>query len=157
VDGRTVLDIFVDADGCPVKAEVYRVANRYGLAVTLVANSRMRVPDEANARLVVDGDQYDAADDWIVENIDSDDIAITADVLLAQRCLRKGARVIGPRGRVFREESIGSAVAMRDLSAHLREIGVTTGGPTPMRKRDRSEFLQRLDEEIQSVRRSRGL
>jgi uncharacterized protein len=132
-----LLDIYVDADGCPVKQEVYRVARRYGLKVILVANARMRIPDDDAVELVVVGNQFDAAD----------------DIPLADRCLKAGARVLGLRGRAFREDSIGSALANRELLAHLRETGTITGGPAPFRKRDRSQFLQRLDEIIQSVRR----
>ena len=148
-----MLDIYVDADGCPVKQEVYRVATRYGLRVILVANSRMRVPDRDSVELVRVDDQLDAADNWIVEHIAENDIVISGDIPLAYRCLKKGARVLGPRGRVFTEESIGSALATRDLLAHLRELGTITGGPAPFEKRDRSEFLQRLDETVQAIRR----
>jgi uncharacterized protein len=148
-----LLDIYVDADGCPVKQEVYRVARRYGLKVILVANARMRIPDDDAVELVVVGNQFDAADDWIVTHVDKDDIVITGDIPLADRCLKAGARVLGLRGRAFREDSIGSALANRELLAHLRETGTITGGPAPFRKRDRSQFLQRLDEIIQSVRR----
>jgi uncharacterized protein YaiI (UPF0178 family) len=148
-----LLDIYVDADGCPVKQEVYRVATRYGLKVILVANARMRVPDRDAIELVLVDDQLDAADDWIVEHITENDIVISGDIPLAYRCLKKGARVLGPRGRVFTEESIGSALATRDLSAHLRELGTITGGPAPLEKRDRSQFLQRLDEIVQAIRR----
>jgi uncharacterized protein YaiI (UPF0178 family) len=152
---RTVLHVYVDADACPVKQEVYRVAGRYGLDVTLVANSRMRVPDEAWIRLeVVDGG-FDAADDWIVDHVGAHDIVITADILLADRCLKEGARVIGTTGKEFTGENIGSAVATRGILSELRGAGEITGGPPPIQKRDRSQFLQRLDEVIQSIRRSR--
>lgn len=150
-----MLDIYVDADGCPVKEEVYRVAARYGLKVILVANAWMRVPYEDKVELVVVGDELDAADDWIAEHVQPDDVVITADVPLAHRCVQVGARVLSPRGRVFDPENVGGALAARDLSAYLREIGLQTGGPAPFEKRDRSEFLQRLDEVIQAVRRSR--
>lgn len=151
-----MLDIYVDADGCPVKQEVYRVATRYDLKVILVANSRMRVPDRESVKLVLVDDQLDAADNWIVEHITENDIVISGDIPLAYRCLKKGARVLGPRGRVFTEESIGSALATRDLLAHLRELGTITGGPAPFKKRDRSQFLQRLDEIVQTTRREQG-
>jgi uncharacterized protein YaiI (UPF0178 family) len=149
-----MLDIYVDADGCPVKNEIYRVAARYDLKVFLVANARMRVPrEEENVELVLVGDELDAADDWIVERVQPDDVVITADVPLAARCVKAGARVLGPRGRIYDEASVGSALAARDLSAYLREIGLQTGGPAPFAKRDRSQFLQRLDQVIQAVRR----
>jgi hypothetical protein len=150
------LHIFVDADACPVKQEVYRVAKRYGLEVTLVSNSWMRVLDEAWLTLEVVGDGFDEADDWIVDHCRSDDIVVTADIPLAARCLKEGARVIGPTGRPFTENNIGSAVATRDLLAELRGAGEITGGPPPITKRDRSLFLQKLDEAIQSIRRHMG-
>ena len=150
-----MLNIFVDADACPVKQEVYRVAKRYHLDVTLVANSWMRVPDEPWINLEVVGDGFDAADDWIVEHVQSDDIVITADVPLASRCLKAGARVIGSTGKPFTENNIGLSVATRDLLADLRGAGEITGGPPPMEKRDRSRFLQQLDEVIQSIRRTK--
>ncbi len=148
-----MLHIFVDADACPVKQEVYRVANRYGLDVTLVANSWMRVPDERWLRLEVVGDGFDAADDWIVDQVQPHDIVITADIPLASRCIKEGARVIGSTGKPFTEDNIGSALATRDLLSELRGAGEITGGPPPLQKRDRSRFLQQLDEVIQSIRR----
>lgn len=149
-----MLDIFVDADGCPVKQEVYRVAKRYGLKVILVSNSWMRVPDEDWLERVVVGGQLDAADDWIVEHVTRGDIVISGDIPLASRCLEKGVPVLGPRGRVFTEGSIGEALANRELLTHLRDLGTMTGGPAPFEKRDRSRFLQRLDETIQDVMRT---
>ena len=148
-----MLHIYVDADACPVKQEVYRVARRYGLEVTLVANSWMRVPDEPWLVLEVVGDGFDAADDWIVEQLGPADVVVTADVPLASRCLKAGARVIGPTGRPFTDDNIGQAVATRDLLAGIRGAGEMTGGPPPITKRDRSRFLQQLDEVIQSIRR----
>ena len=148
-----MLDIFVDADACPVKQEVYRVANRYGLNVTLVSNSWMRSPPEDRINLVVVDGRLDAADDWIVEHVDENDIVISGDIPLASRCLDKGALVLGPSGRVFTDESIGEALATREFLSQLRELGTVTGGPAPFRKRDRSRFLQRLDETIQAVRK----
>ncbi len=149
-----MLHIFVDADACPVKQEVYRVARRYHLDVTLVSNSWMRVPDEASIRLEVVEEGFDAADDWIVEHAQPEDIVITADIPLASRCLGKGARVIGHTGKPFTDSNIGQAVSTRDLLAELRGAGEITGGPAPFRKRDRSRFLQTLDETIQSIRRT---
>jgi uncharacterized protein len=148
-----VLHIFVDADACPVKQEVYRVAGRYGLAVTLVANSRMRVPDEKWISLEVVSGGFDAADDWIAKHVESLDIVVTADILLADRCLKEGAQVIGPSGKPFTEDNIGSAIASRELLSELRATGEITGGPPPLQKRDRSRFLQQLDNIIQSIRR----
>ncbi len=149
-----MLHIFVDADACPVKQEVYRVALRYHLDVTLVTNSWMRVPDERWIALEVVGDGFDAADDWIVEHVQPDDIVITADIPLANRCLKEGARVIGSTGKPFTQNNIGLSVATRDLLSELRGAGEITGGPPPMEKRDRSRFLQQLDEVIQSIRRT---
>lgn len=151
-----MLHIYVDADACPVKQEVYRVAKRCGLEVTLVANSWMRVPDERWLTLEVVGEGFDEADDWIVEHIQPDDIVITADIPLASRCLKNGARVIGSTGKPFTEDNIGPALATRDLLSELRGAGEITGGPPPLEKRDRSRFLQQLDELIQSIRRKRG-
>ena len=148
-----MLHIFVDADACPVKQEVYRVANRYRLDVTLVANSWMRVPNERWIDLEVVEDGLDAADDWIVEHVQPYDIVVTADIPLASRCLKEGARVIGPTGKPFTEDNICQAVATRDLLSGLREAGEITGGPPPLKKHDRSRFLHQLDEVIQSIRR----
>jgi uncharacterized protein YaiI (UPF0178 family) len=150
-----LLHIYIDADACPVKQEVYRVAKRCGLDVTLVANSWMRIPDERWLKLEVVGEGFDAADDWIVEQVQADDIVITADIPLASRCVKAGASVIGTTGKPFTENNIGSALATRDLLSELRGAGEITGGPPPLQKRDRSRFLQTLDEVIQSIRRKR--
>ena len=149
-----MLNIFIDADACPVKPGVYRVAKRYRLNVTLVANSRMRVPDERWITLETVKEGFDAADDWIVEHVQPQDIVITADIPLASRCLKRGAQVIGPTGKVFTENNIGGIVATRDLLSELRGAGEMTGGPPPLKKLDRSRFLQKLDEIIQSIRRN---
>jgi hypothetical protein len=148
-----LLHVFVDADACPVKQEVYRVAGRYRLEVTLVTNSWMRVPNESWIALEVVKDGLDAADDWIVEHVQAHDIVVTADIPLASRCLKKGASVVGSTGKPFTEVNIGEAVATRDLLSDLRGAGETTGGPPPLTKRDRSRFLQQLDQVIQSIRR----
>lgn len=148
-----LLHIFIDADACPVKQEVYRVANRYDLDVTLVANSWMRVPDERWVALEVVEDGFDAADDWIVQHVQPHDIVVTADIPLASRCLKKDACVIGPSGNPFTENNIGQAVATRDLLSELRDAGEITGEPPPLKKRDRSRFLQQLDQMIHSIRR----
>ena len=152
-----MLHIFVDADACPVKEEVYRVARRCGLNVTLVANSWMRTPTGPWIALEVVGGDSDAADDWIVEHVEPFDIVITADIPLADRCIKKGAKVIGTTGKPFTEESIGSALATRDLMEELRGAGEITGGPPPLDKRARSRFLQELDNVIQSIRRKQPL
>jgi uncharacterized protein YaiI (UPF0178 family) len=148
-----LLHIYVDADACPVKQEVYRVAERCGLDVTLVANSWMRVPDERWLKLEVVGEGFDAADDWIVDHVQADDIVVTADIPLASRCIKEGASVIGTTGKPFTENNIGSALATRDLLSELRGAGEITGGPPPLQKSDRSRFLQSLDEVIQFIRR----
>ena len=147
-----MLDIFIDGDGCPVKREVYRVARRYGLNVTLVSNSRMGAPQEDWLAVVVVNEQYNASDDWIAGHVRENDIVITGDIPLASRCLEKDARVLAPSGRIFTKESIGDAMAGRELLSHLRDLGNITGGPAAFGKRDRSRFLQRLDETIQAVR-----
>ena len=152
-----MLHIYVDADACPVKDEIYRVAQRYHLDVTVVANSRMRVPHESRIVLQVVADGFDAADDWIVEHMQLDDVVITADIPLASRCLKAGARVLGPTGKPFTDDNIGDAVATRNLLEDLRSAGEITGGPPPLQKRDRSRFLQKLDEAVQSIRRKHSL
>ncbi|MBN1580619.1 MAG: YaiI/YqxD family protein [Anaerolineae bacterium] len=148
-----MLDIYVDADGCPVKDEIYRVAARYDLDVILVANAWMRVPERDSIGLIVVDQAFDAADDWIVEHATENDIVITDDIPLAARCLKTGAQALSPRGRVFTGSNIGSALATRDFLAHLRELGTMGGGPAPFAKQDRSQFLQRLDEIIQTIKR----
>jgi uncharacterized protein YaiI (UPF0178 family) len=145
--------IYVDADACPVKDEVYRVARRYGMKVILVANSVMRIPDDELFTLVVVQGGIDVADDWIAEHAESGDIVITADIPLAARSLARGARVIGTTGRPFTEDNVGDALATRELLSELRGAGEVTGGPAPFHKRDSSRFLQALDAAIQAIRR----
>ena len=145
--------IYVDADACPVKQEVCKVARRYGLAVTFVSNARMGIPDPGTSTLVVVDGGFDAADDWIVGQVLPDDIVVTADIPLAHRCIGKHARVIGPTGRPFTEENIGQAMAMRKLMADLRDSGTITGGPPSFQKKDRSRFLHQLDQMVQSSKR----
>lgn len=148
-----MLEIYVDGDACPVKSEVYRVAQRHGLKVTLVSNSYMRTPREPWLRLVVVDGQADAADDWIASHAEAGDIVISGDIPLAARCLARGSRVLDLRGGSFTEENIGEAVASRELLAHLRDLGSVTGGPPPVGQRERSRFLHRLDETIRAIRR----
>lgn len=152
-----MLHIYVDADACPVKPEVYRVARRCRLQVTLVANVWMRVPDEPWVTLRVVGKALDEADDWIAEHVQAHDVVITADIPLASRCLKLGARVVGPTGKPFTAANIGDVVATRDLLADLREAGEVTGGPPPITQRDRSRFLQQLDQVIQAIRREQAV
>ncbi len=129
------------------------MAKRHDLVVTLVAGSWMRIPEEDNLSLQVVGEGMDAADDWIVEHLEVDDIVITADVPLAARCLEKTAYALGPTGKPFTRDNIGSTLATRDLLCALRDVGEVTGGPPPFDKRDRSRFLHRLDEAINAIRR----
>lgn len=148
-----MLHIFIDADACPVKPEVYRVAHRYKLRVTLVAGARMRIPDSDEITLRVLEQGMDAADDWIVEHLEENDIVITADIPLAARCVARGAYVIGHTGKPFSDDNIGLALATRDLLSELRQLGEVTGGPPPFNKRDRSRFLQALDKAVNEIRR----
>ena len=150
-----MLDIYIDADACPVKEEAYRVAERYGLKVFLVSASGVRPPSTPNVEAVIAGDRFDAADDWIAERAGRGDIVITADIPLAARCVDCGARVITPQGRLLDERTVGNVRATRDLMAHLREAGTVTGGPAPFARKDRSRFLAALDEAVQVVRRGR--
>jgi len=150
------MPIYVDADACPVKEEIYRVARRYGIKVYLVANAPLRVPSEDLIELVVVRGGFDSADDWIVERIGAGDIAITTDIPLAGRCLPRGCRVLSPKGTEFTEGDIGDALAMRSLLEMLRHSGEYRGGPAPMAKADRSRFLSKLDETIHAVRRGTG-
>jgi len=140
--------ILVDADACPVKDEVYKVAWRHEVSVTVVSNSRIRVPEHALIERVVVSDAFDAADDWIVEQADAKTVVITGDILLADRCLKKGASVIGPNGKPFTSASIGGAIATRAIMADLRAGAGMTGGPAPFARPDRSRFLQALDETL---------
>ena len=147
--------IYVDADACPVKPEIYRVAERYGLEVRVVANSFMATPRDRRIELVVVSDGFDAADNWIAERVGAGDIVITADIPLADRCLKAGATVIGNTGVPFTTASIGMAMASRELMSDLRAMGEITGGPRPMQQRDKSRFLSALDEAVQRLKRGR--
>ena len=146
--------ILVDADACPVKDEIYRVAERHGVPVAIVANSAFRVPVGPLVERVVVSDAFDAADDWIAERAGPATIVITADILLADRCLKTGATVIAPTGKQFTTSSIGAAIATRAIMADLRAGGDVIGGPAPFAKTDRSRFLQALDAAL--VRMKRG-
>jgi uncharacterized protein YaiI (UPF0178 family) len=144
----TPIRILVDADACPVKDEVFRVAWRHEVPVKVVSNSHMRVPDHPLIERVVVSDKFDAADDWIVSQADAKTVVVTGDILLADRCLKKGATVIGPNGKPFTAASIGGAIATRAIMADLRSGAGVTGGPAPFAKADRSRFLQALDEAL---------
>lgn len=150
-----MLDLYVDGDACPVKDEIYRVAERYGLKVFVVANNWMRVPDHPKIELVTVADGLDIADDWIAERAGDGDIAITSDIPLAARCVKNGARAIGPSGQPFTEDSIGDTLATRNLMTELRETGEIRGTGRPFTKQDRSKFLQTLDTTIQAIKRTR--
>lgn len=146
--------IYVDADACPVKEEIYRVALRHDLPVVLVANMGLRLPDRGRVSLVVVDDGFDAADDWIVEKSTPHDIVVTTDIPLAARCLERGARALNPKGHIFTPEGIGGALANREFLAQMREHGVLAGGPAPFSPRDRSQFLQALDQVVQQSLRA---
>jgi uncharacterized protein len=148
-----MLTIYVDADACPVKDEVYKVARRYALPVKVVANAPLRVPAGDRVELVV-RQGFGAADDWVAEQAGAGDVVVTADIPLAARCLTRGARVLDPKGRPFTDNDIGAALALRDLLSDLRQGDVVTGGPAPMTPRDRSRFLSKLDEAVNAVRRA---
>jgi uncharacterized protein YaiI (UPF0178 family) len=149
-----MLEIYVDADACPVKDEVYRVARRYGLKVWVVSNGGVRVPDEPGIERVIVPGGLDVADDWIAEHIGPGDIAIAADVPLASRCVKRGARVIAPDGRPFTPNSIGNDLATRNLMTTLRDTGQIRGGGRPFTGQDRSRFLGALDTAIQAIKRA---
>jgi uncharacterized protein YaiI (UPF0178 family) len=138
--------LFVDGDACPVKDEIYSVARRHGVRVTLVANTPLYVPPGVDVERIVVPGGLDAADDWIAERAAAGDLVVTADIPLAARCIDAGAAVLGTDGRPFTEDSIGGALATRDLKAHLRSAGIESRGPRPYTDKDRSRFLSRLDE-----------
>jgi uncharacterized protein YaiI (UPF0178 family) len=148
-----MLLIYIDADACPVKEEVYRVARRYEMRVLVVAKAFMRTPVHASIELI-ERAGFGEVDDWIAEQAGLGDIVITADIPLAARCLAKEARVLDPRGNAFTESDIGAALAMRELMSDLRQDGTITGGPAPMSAKDRSRFLSKLDELINALRRA---
>ena len=146
--------IFIDGDACPVKAEVERVAARHGLCVTIVSNGGLRPSANPLLRHVTVADGADAADDWIAGHIGAGDIAVTADIPLAARCLEKGAHVLGPNGKVFTSDNIGMALGMRDLSRHLREVTGNQTRQAGFSRKDRSRFLNELENCIQAVKRA---
>ena len=148
------IEIYVDADACPVKAEAYRVAERHGLKVYVVTNSFMAVPADPMIERVIVGSSFDAADDWIAERVGRGDVVITSDVPLASRCVKAGADVISPTGKAFTEASVGLALATRNLMADLRAGGQVTGGPKPFSARDRSSFLSALDLAVARLKRA---
>ncbi|WP_165226790.1 YaiI/YqxD family protein [Aquisphaera insulae] len=148
--------ILVDADACPVKEEIYRVARRHSARVFVVSNAPMFVPKEDLIELVVVRGGFDAADDWIADRAGDTDVVITSDIPLAERCLKVSARVLGPTGRVFTEDAIGDAMATRALHDMLRQSGEFGGGPKPFTKTDRSKFLSKLDETLHAVRKQMG-
>jgi len=150
-DGKPRLQ--VDADACPVKEECYRVARRHGLRVTVVSNSRIRVPDAPDIHLQLVGDGFNMADDWIADHARDGDIVVTTDIPLAARCVAQGACVVTPHGKRLDHRNIGDALATRNLLAELREGGTLGGGPPPFGDRDRSRFLQALDAAIHAMRR----
>jgi len=145
--------ILVDADACPVKEEIYKVAWRHEVPVVLVSNSYLRIPQHPLLSRIVVSDGFDAADDWIAENSDAQTVAVTADILLADRCLKAGATVLAPTGKPFTTSSIGGAIATRAIMADLRAGGDQLGGPAPFAKADRSRFLQALDTALAGLKR----
>lgn len=148
-----MLNVYIDADACPVKDEIVKVATRYGLAMYAVSNQGTRPMSVANYHVVAVGTGFDAADDWIVEHIEAADIVITSDIPLAARCLEKGASALAPTGQPFTADNIGAALAMRSLSQYLREAGEIKGNNPSFTKKDRSQFLQALDTLIHKLRR----
>ncbi len=151
-------DIYVDGDACPVREEVFRVADRLGLRVFVVSNGSrpIRPSGRPNVRMITVPATPDAADDWIAEHVTPADVCVTADIPLAARCLEKAAQALAPSGKRWTGDNIGSALAGREVSRHMRELGMTTGGPAPLTKQDRSRFLGALDTAVQAALRSEG-
>lgn len=147
-------DIYVDADACPVREEVYRVAARLGLTTYVVSNGSrpIRPPGLPNVQMIVVGAGADVADDWIAERITATDVCVTADIPLASRCLAKGARAVSPTGKHWTRDNIGNALAGREVARHMREVGLATGGPAPLTRADRSRFLDALDQAVRQAR-----
>lgn len=145
--------VYVDADGCAVKNEVFKVAERLGVEAILVANQNLNIPLNPLFKMVVVEGSFDAADNWIAEHVTDRDVVVTSDILLAERCVKKNARVLGPKGEEFTEDNIGMAVANRELMSNLRQMGERGGGPRPMDKVARSKFLSKLDQILHSLKR----
>ena len=148
-----MLNIYIDADACPVKDETFKVAKRYGLVTYVVANQYLNVPMDINIRMEAVKGGFDAADDWIVEKTEANDIVITSDLLLAARCVEKAAKVVGPKGNELNEDNIGNALSGREIAEHQRFIGKTGTGPSAMTKVDKSNFLSKLDQIIQRIKK----
>lgn len=151
-----MLDIYVDGDACPVKEEIYKVAHRHGLMVYVVAARRLRVPMNEKICAIAAGDRFDAADDWIATHCGEDDIVVTSDLPLADRCLKTGALVMTPKGVQFDQTSISSALAAREILDTLRQMGEMTGGPPPTTQRDKSNFMSELHQLIERCKRWGG-
>jgi uncharacterized protein YaiI (UPF0178 family) len=149
------MPIYVDADACPVKDEIYRVARRHGEPVLVVSNASIFTPNDPLITMVVVPGGFDSADNWIVERAGAGDVVVTSDIPLADRCLKAGAKVLGPKGHPFNENSIGDALATRAILDMLRQSGQYGGGPAPFAKADRSRFLAKLDEFLHAAKRSR--
>ena len=155
MSSHATIRILVDADACPVKDEIVRVAERHGIAAIFVSNAWIRLPTSALVERNIVDEGPDAADDWIASEIGAADICVTQDIPLADRCLKKGARALSPAGRPFTPDNIGMARAVRDLKAHLRETGEIGGGPPAFARGDRSRFLEALEQAVQDIRRQR--
>jgi uncharacterized protein YaiI (UPF0178 family) len=151
------VQILVDADACPVKEEIVRVAERHGIAAVFVSNAWMRLPESPLVKRVSVEAGMDAADNWIADNATDEDVVITNDIPLAARCVAKGARILRPNGKSLDQNSIGMAVAVRDLHTQLRDAGEITGGPAAFQKQDRSRFLEALETAVQAVKRQKRL
>ena len=147
------MKIYVDADACPVKEQIYRVAERYGLDVVIAANSRMRMPDQTGVELVVIPGSFDVVDDWIAENVAAGDIVATADIDLAGRVVDRGAICLDFRGKEFTPDALGGLLASREVAQYMRGLGEYSGGPPPLTPRDRGRFASKLDEIVNRLRR----
>lgn len=152
---RRNTQIYIDGDACPVKEETFKVAERYQYKVLVVANQPMRLPPNPLIEMVTVSGSFDAADDWIVEQATPYDVVITVDILLAERCVKNGVRTLGHKGEEFTEDNIGSAVSSRELMQNLRHMGEMRGGPAPMDKKARSNFLAKLDQILQALKRKK--
>lgn len=149
-----MIKIYIDADACSVKDETYKVAKRHDLITYVVANQYLNVPLDINIRMEAVSGDFDAADDWIVEKAQANDIVITSDLLLAERCIEKGAKVLTQKGGELNEENIGGALSGREVATHLRDLGHSGTGPAPMTKADKSKFLSKLDQMIHAAKKA---